>query len=87
MRKLAVQCTMSSHELIMIRTPDIDRVVRERLARELAHLLLKEMELTESMDCMSMSKVIKATILLADDKDVKLLYEAEKFINNTKEEY
>lgn len=87
MRKLVAECRLSSHELLMIKTSNVERMVRERLARQLADTLLKEMELTEEFDCMSMSKVIKAELVLANDKDIKLLYEAEKFIENTKEEF
>lgn len=86
MKRLMAECRLSTHELLMINTKDVERVVKERLARELANSLLKEMTLTESMDCMSMSKVIRAEILLADTKDAKLCYEAEKFLNNMKED-
>lgn len=87
MKRLVAQCRLSHHELLMIKTSDVERIVKERLARQLADLLLREMEITEEIDCMDMTKVIRAELLIADRKDARILHETQNFIEHMKEEF
>jgi hypothetical protein len=85
MKKLTVGASLSTYELMHIPTSHFERIVKERLARELAHDLVDVIEWSERPDHYTDSKIITASLTVMDEETLKKFNRAMTLLKEVKE--